>query len=97
MFGGYGGCESGDRNCGWCSGVAVVEVVCDVRMGVGVGGVGNRGEGVVSTGGNVSVVDGGGARWSDCCRFPNEVFGELWEDLPYHLLCLYIGWPVRKR
>ena len=42
MFGGYGGCESGDRSCGWCSsigwcsGVAVVEVACGVRMGVGV-------------------------------------------------------------
>ena len=47
--------------------------------------------------GNVSVAGGGGARWSDCCRFPNGVFGELWKDLPYHLLCLYIGWPVRKR
>ena len=30
-----------------------------MRMGVGVGSVGNRGEGMVSSGGNVSVTDGG--------------------------------------
>ena len=52
----------------------MVEVVCDVRMGVGVDGVGNRGEGVVSSGGNVSVADGGGARSRDCCRFPDGIF-----------------------
>ena len=67
----------------------MVEVVCVMRMGVGIGGVGNRGEGVVSSGGNGNVTnggaDGGGARWRDCCRFPNRIFGELWEDLPYHL------------
>ena len=40
LFGGYDGCESGDRGCGWCdgvgwfSGVGVVEVVCGVKMGV---------------------------------------------------------------
>ena len=61
------------------------EVICGVRMGVGVCSVGNRGEGVVSSGGNVSVTDGGGARWRDCCRFPDGIFGELWEDLPYRL------------
>ena len=33
--------------------VGVVEVVFSVRMGVGVGDSGNRGEGVVSSGGNV--------------------------------------------
>ena len=58
-------------------------------MGVGMGGVGNRGRGVVSSGENVSVtdggVDGGGARWRDCCKFPNGIFGELPEDLPYYL------------
>ena len=91
LFGGYDGCESGDISCGWCggvrwcSGVGVVEVVCDVRMGVGVGGVTNRGQGVVSSGRNVTVADGGGARWRDCCRIPNGIFGELWEDLPYCL------------
>ena len=62
-------------------------VVCSVRMGMGVGGVGNREEVVVSSGGNVSVADGGadggGARWRDCCRFPDGIFGELWEVLPY--------------
>ena len=62
-------------------------VVCGVRMGMGVGGVGNRGEVVVSSGGNVSVADGGadggGARWRDCCRFPDGIFGELWEVLSY--------------
>ena len=56
MFGGYNGCESDDRGCGWCGGIGwsggagVVEVVCVMRMGVGIGGVGNRGEGVVSSG-----------------------------------------------
>ena len=67
----------------------MVEVVRSMRMGVGIGGVGNRGGGVVSSGGNVSVTDGGadggGARWRDCCRFPDGIFGELREDLPYHL------------
>ena len=62
-------------------------VVCGVRMGMGVGGVGNREEVVVSSGGNVSVADGGadggGARSRDCCRFPDGIFGELWEVLPY--------------
>ena len=65
MFGGYHGCESGDRVCGWCGGVGVVEVLCSVRMGVGVGIVGNRGWGVVSGGESASVADGG-ARWRDC-------------------------------
>ena len=67
----------------------MVEVVWGMRMGIGIGGVGNRGGGVVSSGGNVSATDGGadggGARWRDCCRFPNGIFGELREDLPYHL------------
>ena len=72
LFGGHDGCESGDRGCDWCSGVAwssgagVVEVVCNMRMGVGIGSVGNRGQGVD--------------------RFPDGIFGELWEDLPCHLL-----------
>ena len=39
--------------------VGVVEVFCSVRMGLGVGGVGNRGGDVVSGGGNVNVADGG--------------------------------------
>ena len=60
-----------------------------MRIGVGMGVVGNRGRGVASSGGNVSVTDGGadggGARWRDCCRFANWIFGELQEDLPYHL------------
>ena len=87
LFGKYDGCESGDRGCGWCrgvgwcGGVGAVEVLCNMRMGVGVGGLGNRGGGVVSGEGNVSVTDGGGygggARWRDCCRFPNRIFGEL--------------------
>ena len=42
--------------------VGVLEMVCGLRMGVAVGGVGTRGEGVVSSGGSVSVADGGGAR-----------------------------------
>ena len=35
----------------------------------------------MSGGGNVSVTDGGEARWSDCCRFLDGIFRELWEDL----------------
>ena len=73
----------------WCGGVDVVEVLCSVRMGVGVGGVVNRGGGAVSGGGNVSVTDGGancgGARWRDCCRFPDGIFRVLREDLLYRL------------
>ena len=42
--------------------VGVVEVFCSVRMGVGVGGVGDRGGSVVSGGGNASLADSGGAR-----------------------------------
>ena len=37
----------------------MVEVFCSVGMGVGVGGVGNRGESVVSGGGDARVADGG--------------------------------------
>ena len=85
MFGVYDGCDSGDRGCGWCGGAGVVKVVCSMGMGVGVGGVGNRGGSVVSSGGNVSVTDGGGATWRDCCRFPDEIFGELREYLSYLL------------
>ena len=62
----------------------MVEVFCSVRIGVGVGGVGNRGGAVVSDGGNASVADDG-ARWRDCCRFPNGIFGKLLEGLPYRL------------
>ena len=58
-------------------------------MGEGVGSVENRGGAVVSGGGNTSVADGGadgaGARWRDVCRFPDGVFRELGEDLPYRL------------
>ena len=83
-LGGYDGCESGDRGCGWSVGVGVVEVFCSVRIGVGVGSVRNRGGTVVSGGGNASVADGG-AKWRDCCRFPNGIFGEFLEGLPYRL------------
>ena len=91
LFAGYNGCESGERDCGccgcvgWCGGASVVEVVCSVRMGVGIDSVGNRGGSVLSSGGNVSATDGGGTRWRDCCRFSDGVLGELWEDLPYCL------------
>ena len=90
MFGGYDRCESGDQGfdwhsgVGWCVGAGVVEVVYNVRMGVGIGDVGNRIGVVVSIGGNISVTDGG-ARWRDCCRFPNGILRELQEDLPYGL------------
>ena len=95
LFGGYDGCESGDGTCdwcgglGWCGGVGVVEVFYSVAMGVGVGGVGNRGRSVESGGGDASVADGGadggGARWRDCCRFSDGILRELREDLPYRL------------
>ena len=63
----------------------MVEMVCCVRMGVAVSGVRNRGEGVVSSAGSISVADGGGARWKDYCRFSDGISGKLWEDLPYRL------------
>ena len=85
MFGGYDGCKSGDGGCGWCGSVDAVGAVSSVRMGVAVGGVGTRGESVVSSGGGVNVADGGGARWKDCCRFPDGISRDLWEDLPYRL------------
>ena len=56
-------------------------MVCGIKMGVGVGVVGNRGEDVICSGGNVIRADGGGARWKDCCRFPHRIFGKLWEDI----------------
>ena len=56
-----------------------------MKLGVRVRGVRNREEGEVSSGGNVIVADGGGAMWRDFCRFPSGIFGELWEDLTYHL------------
>ena len=62
-----------------------MELVCGLRMCVGVGGVGNRGEGVVRSGGNIGVADGGEARSSDCCMFLDGIFGELWEDRLYRL------------
>ena len=55
LFWEYDEFESGDRGWGWCDSVGVVEVVCGVRMVVGVGSAGNRGESVVVSGGNVSV------------------------------------------
>ena len=67
----------------------MVEVFYSVTMGVGVGGVQNRGISVEGGGGDTSVADGGadggGARWKDCCRFSDGIFRELREDLPYHL------------
>ena len=62
----------------------MVEVVSGVGMGVGVGGAINRRDGVVSGGGDVGVA-GGGAGWKDRCRFPYNIFRELWENLPYCL------------
>ena len=58
----------------------MVEVFYSVTIGVGVGGVGNRGRSVEGGGGDASVADGGGARWRDCCRFSNGIFKELQED-----------------
>ena len=85
LFGEYDGCESGDGGCGWCCSVGVVGVICGVGMGVENGCVGARGKGVVSSGGSVSVADGRGNEWRDCCRFPKGISGELQEDLPNRL------------
>ena len=85
LLGGYDGCESGNGGCGWCGSVGAVRVICGVRMGVANGCVGTRGKGVVSSGGSVSVPDGGGTGWRDCCMFPKGISGELREDLPNRL------------
>ena len=100
LFEGYDGCERGDETCGWCGdlgwcdGFGVVEVFYSVAMGVGVGGVGNRGRSVWSGGGDASVADGGadggGARWRDCCSLSDGIFGELREHLPYRLPFTFI-------
>ena len=63
----------------------MVEVVCGVRIGVAIGCVGTRGEGVVTSGGSASVADGGGVRWKDCSRCPNGISGDLQGNLPYCL------------
>ena len=63
----------------------MVGVVCGVTMDVAVGCVRTRGEGVTSSGGSVSVADGGGTEWKDCCRFRDGISRELWEDLSYRL------------
>ena len=63
----------------------VVGVICGARIGVAVGCVGTRGEGVVSSRGSISVADGGGTGWGDCCRFPHGISRDLQEDLPYRL------------
>ena len=62
-----------------------MEVFYSVTMCVGVGGVENRGRSEESGGGDASVADGGRARWRDCCRFSDGIFGDLREDLPYCL------------
>ena len=60
LFGGYDGCDSGNGTwIGVVVLVGVVEVFYSVTMGVGVGGVGNRGRSVESGGGDASVADGG--------------------------------------
>ena len=69
-------------------------ILVDVMVLVGVGGVGNRGRSVWSGGGDASVADGGadggGARWRDCCRLSDGIFGELREHLPYRLPFTFI-------
>ena len=60
-----------------------MELVSVVGMRVRDSDAGNKGEGVVSSEGDVDKA-GGGARWRECCRFP-KIFGELLEDLPYYL------------
>ena len=54
----------------------MMKVVSGVGMDVGVRGADNRGDSVISSGGNASVA-GEGARWRDCCRFPDDIFGEF--------------------
>ena len=65
LFGEYDRCESDDGGCAWGGGDRVVEGVNCVGKGFGASGVDNRGIGVMSSGGNVTVA-GGGARWRDC-------------------------------
>ena len=55
----------------WCGGSGLC---CE--NGCGSWQCSNREEGVVSSGGSVSVA-GGGARWRDSCRFSNRIFGEF--------------------
>ena len=91
LFGGYDGYESSDGTCdwcgglGWCGGVGMVQVFYSVAMGVGVGGVGNRGRSVESRGGDASLAHGGAncgrARRRDCCRFFDGISGEPRGDL----------------
>ena len=52
-----------------------MEVVSGVGMSLRDGDAGNKGDGVMSSEGDVDVA-GGGARWRECCRFP-KIFGEL--------------------
>ena len=54
----------------------MMKAVSGVVMGVGFRGADNRGDSVISSGGNASVA-GGRARWKDCRRFPDDIFGEF--------------------
>ena len=76
LFREYDGFESGDGRCSWGGDVGVVEMVSGVGMCVVVDVADNRGDGVVSSRGNV-IVAGGGARWNDCFRFSDEILSEM--------------------
>ena len=81
LFGGCGGCETGDTSCGWyggvscCGGLGVVEGGLWFKIGCRSWKLGNGEDHVVTSGRNVSVADGGGARWRDCGRFPYGICG----------------------
>ena len=106
LFGGYGGCETGDTSCGWygdvscCGGLGVVGGGLWFKIGCRGWQLGNGEDHVVTSGGNVSVADGGGARWRDCGRFPYGICGRPSISSPIHARhrqCLFVGWPGRKR
>ena len=76
LFREYDGCESGDGGYSWGGDVVVVEVVSGVGMCVVVDVADDRGDGVMSSRGNV-IVACGGARWNDCFRFSDEILSAM--------------------
>ena len=54
----------------------MMKVVSGVGIVMGVRGADNRGDSVISSGRNASVASAG-ARWRDCRRFPDGIFGEF--------------------
>ena len=60
----------------------MVEIVSSVEVSVVGGGAGNSRDPAVGSGD--FGVAGRGARWRNCCKFP-EIFRKLCKDLPYSL------------